>query len=433
VTHARDPGRVADLAAAMADGSLTAEALVYRCLDRIAAVDGEVQAWITMLTDASLAAARRLDAERKAGRVRSPLHGIPVAIKDIIDVAGLQTRAWSRTRDHVPPATLDATLVAHLRAAGAIILGKVHTTEYAYFQAAPPTRNPHDLTRTPGGSSGGSAAAVAAGMVPLAVGSQTAGSVNRPAAFCGIGAFKPSTLSMAGTGFVPLAPSFDTPGGFGGKARDAVALMAAFAPDHLGLSDPPRDVMPSVVVLEDPHVAGRIEPGTAAAIESFAGRLNASGLRVRRAASPVAWADILAAHRTVLIYEMARLHGHHRRDLMAPRLGADMDEGLTVSDQVYAEALATLSAARQRFWSAFTKTDLLLTAAAPHVAPADGTTGDPSFVIPVTALGGPAATVLAGHDAGTGMPVGAMLYARPGRDAWLAGFLCSPRAVALDI
>jgi aspartyl-tRNA(Asn)/glutamyl-tRNA(Gln) amidotransferase subunit A len=138
----QDPGRVRDLAAAMTAGSLTAEALVRRCLDRIASVDGQVQAWVQVLAEEALATAGALDAERAAGMVRGPLHGIPVAVKDVIDVRFLPTRANSPSRDGIAPATADATVVAHLRAAGAVILGKVHTTEYAYYESRPPTRNP---------------------------------------------------------------------------------------------------------------------------------------------------------------------------------------------------------------------------------------------------------------------------------------------------
>ena len=198
----------------------------------------QVQAWIHVLADEAIATARALDDERRKTGPRSLLHGIPVAVKDVIDVAGLPTRANSRSRADAPPAMLDATVVAHLRASGAIILGKVHTTEYAYFESVPPTRNPHDLTRTPGGSSAGSSAAVAAGMVPLALGTQTAGSVNRPAAYTGIGAFKPSTRAISTTGIVPLAPSFDTVGAFGATPQDAVLLAAGYAPEQLRLDDP---------------------------------------------------------------------------------------------------------------------------------------------------------------------------------------------------
>jgi len=133
----QDPGRIRDLSAAMAKGEITAETLVRRYLDRIAAVDGQVKAWIHVLADAALTEARALDAERKSGKLRGPLHGIPVGIKDVIDVRGLPTRANSPSRADIAPASADATVVAHLRAAGAIILGKLHTTEYAFFQSLP--------------------------------------------------------------------------------------------------------------------------------------------------------------------------------------------------------------------------------------------------------------------------------------------------------
>ena len=271
-----DAGRVRDLAAAMAAGTLTAEALVRRCLARIAAVDGQVQAWVHVLAEEALAAARALDAERAAGVVRGPLHGIPVAVKDVIDVAGLPTRANSPSRAEIAPATADATVVAHLRVAGAVILGKVHTTEYAYFNSLPPTRNPWDLTRTPGGSSAGSGAAIASGTVPLALGTQTAGSVNRPAAYTGVGAFKPSTLAIGGVGVVPLAPSFDTVGAFGGSAQDAALCAAGYAADHLGLRAP-APVTPRIVVLEDAMVAAKTRPGTAGAVAALVGAAGGGG------------------------------------------------------------------------------------------------------------------------------------------------------------
>ena len=164
--------------------------------------------------------------EAANGRIRSPLHGVPVAIKDVIDVAGWPTRAGSATRANAKAATIDAYVVTQLRAAGAIIVGKAHTTEFAYFDGPPPTRNPHNLLRTPGGSSAGPAAVVAAGMVPLSLGTQTAGSVSRPAAYCGIAAFKPSTRSWSSFGVVPFAPSFDTVGVFGHRVADATRRRA---------------------------------------------------------------------------------------------------------------------------------------------------------------------------------------------------------------
>jgi aspartyl-tRNA(Asn)/glutamyl-tRNA(Gln) amidotransferase subunit A len=428
----RDPGRVRDLAAAMAAGTLTAQALVQRCLDRIAAVDGQVQAWIHVLTHEALAAARALDAERGAGLVRGPLHGIPVAVKDVIDVRGLPTRANSPSRADIAPASADATVVAHLRAAGAIILGKVHTTEYAYFQSLPPTRNPWDLSRTPGGSSAGSGAAIASGTVPLALGTQTAGSVNRPAAYTGVGAFKPSTLSIGGVGVVPLAPSFDTVGAFGASAQDAVFLAAGYAADHLGLRVP-EPATPRIVVLEDPLVARLAVASTGARVAALAASLSGAGLDVRQAAAPASLEHMLLTHRRVMVAELGRTHARLPKDRIAPRIAEDIEAGLAIPDDAYLADLRSLARLRGAFWAGFGPGDVILLPAAPDVAPASASTGDPSFVIPTTVLGGPVATLRAGLAADTAMPVGALLFGAPGADAQLAGFLMSATATKLDL
>ncbi len=428
------PWRVTDLARAMRDGALTASGLVETCLARIQDVDQEVRAWVIVTGEEALAAARELDREREAGRVRGPMHGIPFAVKDVIDVAGLPTRANSPSRATRAPATADATVVTQLRSAGAIVLGKVHTTEFAYFESVPPTRNPHDTTRTPGGSSAGSAAAVAAGMVPLALGTQTAGSVNRPAAYCGIGAFKPSTLAIGGAGTVPLAPSFDTVGAFGPTAADAALMAAAFASDHLGLARAAAHAsVPQIVVLEDSLIDGLCTPSCKLALFNLAGKLSEAGLQVRAATSPVPFGSILAAHRTVLLAELGRHHARAPRDAIAPRLAQDIAAGLAIPDREHHEALRTLSHFRDTFWSSFAPEDLLLVPAAPDVAPVGMATGDPRLVIPATALGGPIAGLRCGPDPATSMPLGAMLMAAPGADARLAGFLLSPLGRSLDL
>lgn len=427
--YVSDAGRLRDLAAAMRSGELTSEALVRRCLDRIAAVDGQVQAWLHVLADEALAEARALDAESVR---RGPLHGIPVAVKDVIDVRGLPTRAFSPSRAEALPAAADATVVAHLRAAGAVVLGKVHTTEYAYFSPAPPTRNPWDLRRTPGGSSAGSGAAIASGTVPLALGTQTAGSVNRPAAYTGTCAFKPSTLAIGGVGVVPLAPSFDTVGAFGASAQDAALLAGGYAAAHLRLGEakaPP----PRILVLEDPLIARLTRPGTAARVAGFAEMLRGAGLRVSHAESSISLEAVLLAHRRVLLAEAGRTHARLPKELISPRLAADIEEGLAIPEAEYHAALQELARFRQAFWRGCGPDDLLLLPAAPDVAPMDGTTGDPSFVIPFTALGGPIATLRAGIDGETGMPVGALLCATPGADARLGAFLLSELATQLDL
>lgn len=424
---AKDPGRIRDLTKAISEGSLTSETLVRRYLDRIDEVDGSVLAWIDVLADEAIAAAKALDVERGANGTRGPLHGIPIAVKDIMDVAGLPTRANSASRADAPPAAADATVVAHLRAGGAVILGKVHTTEFAYFESIPPTRNPHDLTRTPGGSSAGSSAAVAAGMAPLALGTQTAGSVNRPAAYTGIGAFKPSTRFIGGSGVVPLAPTYDTVGAFGATAEDATLLAAAFAPEQLRLGEVATPEVRRIVVLEDALIKEKTVASTVAVVGNLAGRLGQTGFTVEPAASPVPLEDLIDDHRTVLWFEMARIHGTLPRHLLSPRFAEDVEKGLALPTADYHTALNRLAAGRRRFWQQFDEDTCILMPAAPDIAPDDGTTGDPAFVIPTTVLGGPTATVRAGHDAPTGMPIGAMLFAAPGADGPLARMLLSDR------
>ncbi len=418
----QDAGSVRALAADIAAGRMTSAALVERCLARIDAVDGYVQAWKLLLAGEARAQAAVLDAEAKAGQLRGPLHGIPVGVKDVIDVAGVPTRANCPARDHLPPAAADATVVAHLRAAGAVILGKTHTTELAFYESVPPTRNPHDLTRTPGGSSAGSGAAVACGSVPLALGTQTAGSVNRPAAYCGVGAFKPSTLAIGGAGMVPLAPSFDTVGAFGASAADAAMLAAAYAGAHLRM-DGAKAGSSRIVALQDPLLSGLTDGETEAAVAALGQHLAASGLRVVVAASPVSLDEVRLQHRVVLLAELGRTHGRLPQDQIAPRLAADIAEGLAIPDAAYHRALHRLAALRRGFWAGFGPSDVLLMPAAPAVAPVGTATGDPSFVIPLTALGGPVATVRAGLGADSGMPVGALLTSAPGSDGRLAAFL----------
>jgi len=424
-------GRVRALAPEIAAGRLTSAELVERALSRIAAIDATVQSWAIVLAEEARATARALDAEARENRVRGPLHGIPVGIKDVIDVAGQPTRANCPARAGLPPAGADATVVAHLRAAGAVILGKVHTTELAYMESVPPTRNPHDLTRTPGGSSAGSAASVASGTVPFALGTQTAGSVNRPAGYCGIGAFKPSTLAIGGAGVIPLAPSFDTVGAFGATAAEAALLASGYAGAHLriglGAARGSR-----IVVLADP-LLDRADAEVRAAVAALVGRLADFGLPVAHAASPVSLEELRATQRVVMLAELGRNQGGLPANGVSARLATDIAEGLSTPAATYHRALSAIAGLRRRFWESFGPSDILLLPVAPAVAPVGTATGDPSFIAPLTALGGPVATVRAGTGAATGMPVGAMLTASPGTDSRLAAFLLDEADASLDL
>src|SRR6266852_7469354 len=216
-----------EAAAEIARGAVSAEDYTRACLDRIEAVDGEIKAFVHLDREHALAQARALDERRAERRSTGPLHGIPVAIKDIIDTADYPTEFGSPIGAGRRPRH-DATVVARLRAAGAVIIGKTVTTEFAYYHPGP-TRNPHDHSRTPGGSSSGSAAAVAAQMVPLAIGSQTNGSVIRPAAFCGVFAVKPSHGLVSRAGVLALSRTLDHVGAFARSLADLALILDVIA------------------------------------------------------------------------------------------------------------------------------------------------------------------------------------------------------------
>src|SRR5690242_21474352 len=211
----------------MARGLLSSQEYVQACLDRIAAVEPTVQAFIHLDPEHALAQARQSDDWRRSGKPVGPLHGVPVGIKDIIDTADYPTECGSGFLAGRRPRN-DATVVSKLRAAGAVIMGKTVTTEFAYFTPGK-TRNPHDQKRTPGGSSSGTAAAVAAGMVPIAIGSQTNGSIIRPAAFCGVFAMKPSHGLVSRAGVLPLSRTLDHIGPFARTMDDLALTLDAIA------------------------------------------------------------------------------------------------------------------------------------------------------------------------------------------------------------
>jgi aspartyl-tRNA(Asn)/glutamyl-tRNA(Gln) amidotransferase subunit A len=413
-----DPGSIDDIARVVENRRVDPVGLLENSLRRIEAVEHQVQGWCLLDRAGALQQAEALRQEAEAGRIRSLLHGIPIAVKDVLDVAGLPTRAGSATRANVAPSTIDAHIVTRLRTAGAIILGKAHTTEFAYFDGPPPTRNPHNLAHTPGGSSAGPAALVAAGMVPLSLGTQTAGSVSRPAAYCGIAAFKPSTGAWSSFGLVPFAPSFDTVGVFGHRVSDAVAaarvLMPAFLrrrsaspfPLTIGFIDDPIMAAASTEVMDTLRIA--------------ADMLSGSGIRVESLPSPVRFADVVGWHETAIEYEVAHAHpglGHY------PEVSAGLREaiarGRLIDDMAYRDALLAIDASRDRFMAAMAHVDALIFPAAPDVAPAGMKTGDPRFIVPFTAFGGPIVSIPVGFGAG-GLPLGLMLIGAPGADAALA-------------
>ena len=438
-----DPGRIEMLVEDMRRGRLSSEALVGRCLERIAEVEEHVQAWRVVDAGRALEDARTLDREATEGRLRGPLHGLPVAIKDVMDVEGLPTRCNSRALQDRAPATADAEVVTALRAAGAVVLGKAHTTEYAFFDPSP-ARNPHDTDHTPGGSSSGSAAAVACGAAPAATGTQTVASVNRPAAYCGIAAFKPSTGLLSTYGVAPLAPMFDTVGFFGYRVEDAAALFEAVCPAHAatrrsragetGGEAGAAGERLTVVTLDDPFLAQSV-PAVHDAMADAADMLREAGHKVIARDSCISFETLCDEQRRCMLYQTGRVHRpllDLPRDQVGEKLREAVETGVGIGDEEFRTMYGWLIAARHRVRESVADAHAVLWPAAPDTAPAGiAWTGDPRYIAPWTVLGGPVVTVNVGAD-GNGLPIGALLAGAPGTDADFTG-IARRLATALEV
>ena len=416
-----------DAAQQIAAGRLSAEALVTACLERIAEREPVVGAWHYLDPEAALAAARRCDASAPSG----PLHGIPIAVKDLIDTADMPTGYGSAIYARHRPAA-DAACVALARAAGAIVLGKTVTTEFACFTPGK-TANPRNPAHTPGGSSSGSAAAVADGMVPLAFGTQTAGSVIRPASFCGVVGYKPSFGTIPRAGVKMLCDSLDTIGTMARSVADA-AFFAGVVAGRPALRDIAIPVAPPRFGLYRTPMWDEAEPSTAAALEHARAALERAGARVDDVAAPSEHRRLTEAQETVMGFELVRGLAYERLQHSAelsPRLAQQLDAGMTVGADVYDAAMAETAAARARLDAFFGPCDAVLAPAAPGEAPQGlGYTGNPLFNRMWTLLGVPCVTLPALWG-DSGLPTGIQLIGRVGDDAGLmAAALFAERALA---
>ena len=342
---------------------------------------------------------------------RGPLHGVPYGAKDIFDTAGLPTEWGTVTqRGRVPDR--DGDLIQELDRLGCVLVGKTRTTAYAYYDTGP-TRNPRDPARTPGGSSSGSAAAVAAGMVPLAIGTQTQGSVLRPASFCGIAGFKPSYGCLPLAGVMSFAPSLDHAGVF---ATDAADIQVAWR--ALGFATEAESA-DRITVLDWPP-RGAIEPAMRRALEEAVRALAAGGMHVRRTVRPGFFDTLPGALHTVMAWESAREHGERYRRhgrTMGAKLSALLDEGLRTRESDYRSALETLDRARIAFAQWAVDHPVVATPAALGPAP-EGleSSGDSRCNAPFTALGAAAISIPMPVKA---LPMGLQLAAPMGADACL--------------
>lgn len=427
----------ADAARAIRDGALSSEQLVQSCLARTREVEPQVQAWQFLDPEHALAQARARDLDRSEGRPTGPLHGVPVGIKDVIDTTDMPTEDGTVLHAGRRPMH-DAAAVAMLRAAGAVIMGKTVTTECAtYFPGK--TRNPHNAAHTPGGSSSGSAAAVAAGMVPLAIGTQTNGSVIRPAAFCGVYGFKPTFGMIPRSGIMKLSRALDHVGVFARSLEDVALICEQLA----GADDDDPDTRPrarpplQAVLAQEPPLPPLVglvkgplwERAAAETREAFGELADALGDRVEEVELPGSAANALAWHQTIMEAEMAinlEVEWEKGRDRLSESLRAQLARGRDIRAFDYQKALARIPALNAAFEEVFARYDALLAPSAPGTAPQGTATGDPAFCSLWTLCGMPALNLplLRGEN---GLPLGVQLIGPRGGDAnllrtarWLA-------------
>ncbi len=413
------------------EGTISSEQYVGACLARVRETDARIEAWAFLDPDHALAQARAADQYRLSGQPIGPLHGIPVGIKDIIDTADMPTENGSPLHAGRTPSR-DAAVVTLLRCAGAVIMGKTVTTEFA-CGAAGKTRNPHDAAYSPGGSSSGSAAAVAAGMVPLALGSQTGGSTVRPASYCGVYGLKPTRGLIPRHGMSRVAQTLDTVGLFA-RTLDDVALLlescvaydegefessprAQTAYGAIAADDPP--IPPMLGFVKTPHW-NRL---TDDAKDAFAELVERLGDRVEEVELSGAIEQAWEWHAIIMESEVAvnlSREWDKGRARLSERLRGRIERGRTHPAARYLEALAQIPRLNDGFTELFEqKYDALLTPAATGVAPSGlESTGDPVFCSLWTLCGVPALSVPLMSGA-NGLPLGAQLVASRHNDGRL--------------
>lgn len=395
----------------MSRRELRCEDLVRACLDRVAERDGQVHAFASINPGNVLAKARELD----NGPIRGLLHGLPLAVKDFFDTASNPTTYGSQVyAGHQPKA--DAAAVALCSEAGGLVMGKTVSTEFAYFTPGP-TCNPHNLAHTPGGSSSGSAASVADFMAPLALGTQTAGSIIRPAAYCGVVGYKPSLGRVSGAGVKSLSQTLDVVGGFARTVRD-VGLLGSVLTGDIRLAQLADHGAPRIGLFQSPQWSDT-DPDTHRAWSRATQALTSHTDACKDVAMPQDFSSLVPLQKEVMAFEMARALSYERvyhREALSERLKALLDEGMGISGASHAANLQRTADWRLRIDALFERHDVLLTPSASGEAPfGTAATGDPLFCRSWTLLGLPSVH-LPFTTGSHGLPVGLQLVGRHGDD-----------------
>lgn len=411
------PTSITSVAGQLRAGAVEAPDLLELCLERIDRYDSRVRAWVVVDRQRARQEARQCARELAAGRWRGPLQGIPIGIKDLVDVAGLPTEAGSPLRAG-QLARRDAPLVQALREAGAVILGKTVTVEFACFDP-PPTRNPWDptLEHTPGGSSSGSAAAVAMGMCLGAIGTQTGGSLVRPASYCGVATCKPTFGRISTDGIVPLSPHLDHPGPIARHVSDLALILDALCPGK-AVSPVPMPRPPRLGIVER-FFMERVDRNLGDAVEDSFRRLSAAGAQLARTTPDLDFPAILDRHWQIMAVDAAQYHRLSfaaRRDAYGPKIAGLLDDGLAAAAVDYADALVHQRQTRRQIGAIFEGLDALVMPATDSTAPARlDTTGPRDFQAPWSYAGVPVVSFPVGLAA-DGMPAAIQLVGRHGHD-----------------
>jgi Asp-tRNA(Asn)/Glu-tRNA(Gln) amidotransferase A subunit family amidase len=435
------PPTIHTAAEAIRRGELSPVDLLEACLVRVDRHEARVRAWVFVDRERARAEARARAEEVKAGQWRGPLHGIPVGIKDIFDVFDWPTAAGSRLwKDSV--ARHDATVVARLRQAGAVLVGKTVTTQYASFDP-PPTRNPWGEACTPGGSSSGSAAAVACGMCLAALGSQTGGSITRPATYCGVAGCKPTWGRVSTHGVVPLAPSMDHVGPIARTVHDLAVVLEAIAGrderDPFSSPEPAENWSRCCPPGRRAHHAGRpfrlgrvrglfddlADSSVRQMMDEVCARLGETGVEIDEVALPAAFAEVIPRHRVVMAVEAAAYHRERlarHPDDYGPCIRGLLEEGLACPAPEYAACKEHQRSLREQVLSCLEGVDALVMPATTGAAPPADTTGDPAFNSPWSYTGLPSVSIPTVRTPDR-LPLGVQFVGLPFREADL--FTCA--------
>ncbi len=418
---------IAEIARRYRSGALSPVEVTERTLARIAALNPTLNAFITVTADLAVAAARQAEAELRAGADRGLLHGIPVALKDLVDTAGVRTTCGSRIlASNVPER--DAPIVQKLRDAGAVLVGKTNMLEFAYGIVHPdygPAWNPYDPSRTAGGSSGGSAAAVAAGLCFAAVGTDTGGSIRIPASYCGVAGFKPTYGLASVEGIFPLSQSLDHVGPIARTAADAALLLAALLGNDPVVLQPANLHGLRLGILAAHRTGAEMEPAVIAAFDDACAALEKAGALLEDVAIPdLALADDLLG--SIIAPEASVIHGDWikaRPDEYAPLTRLQIEEGFDIPAVEYVGAQLERIRLTEQFLAAFERVDAILSPTSPWVAPVeDPPSGSEAGAAearrtgPYNLTGLPALTVNCGYGP-TGLPIGLQIATSLGSDA----------------